>query len=266
MSAAFAFRRPGSGSFNAARALVVGVAGIAALWGAQTIWDRISIGADLTAVSSRILQDRAYDLQRLRTIYARTTDSCSHAFARGIIQLRIYEQSAGAELPTTGEERTRLERDIRASGQCDPNEAFFPLVTAAFTLADGHDDAFFLAIRQSYRSAPFENWIALRRSLLMLTHFAGLPDDLRRAAEAEFVNLVNSGLHREAAAIFDESGLDAQAALLDALQKSAEPSLHGAFLTRLIQRRAGPKPRFKRSRRLIENFSLPSGTSLQRSE
>jgi uncharacterized protein YjiS (DUF1127 family) len=252
------------------RLVMLSLAGAAALWGLEAISQRAEAGVDTRVVATRILQDKSYTTDRLLQIRGRMGrgDQCADpTFARAVVQLRIFEQSL---IPDSGllpeVEREDLEHRIEKVTVCEPNDGFFPLVSAALALSDGRQDRFLSELRHSYRNGPYENWIALRRSPLALTRFSDLPEDLQKKARAEFTNLINSGLHREAAAIFDVVPLDAQAAVLDAIQAGATPRLRSAFLTRLIEGRSRPRSRFKKSRGLIENFSLPSGTSLDRSE
>jgi hypothetical protein len=58
-------------------------------------------------------------------------------------------------------------------------------------------------MRMTYKFAPLEAWIALRRVRSLLPVLRFLPDDLRQKAEIDFRLLVQAGLYKEMAAAFD---------------------------------------------------------------
>ncbi|GGE48815.1 hypothetical protein GCM10007276_27470 [Agaricicola taiwanensis] len=242
------------------RLAIVAVAMVTGLWGLSAVMGRAKAGADVEVVARRILQERPYPVDRLSRLRAATDGThCEYRFARTVIQLRLFEEALTH--PTADDERRQLEADMSALAQCNPNEGFFPLVGAALALGNGDTAGFGSGLMTSYRNAPRENWIALRRSPLALERFDDLSPDLQRHAVEEFSNFVNSGMNDEAADIF--TGLDAETRghLIASLGTHTGAERRVSFFNTLLADRDKPR-KSSVSRKLIENFSLPSGTSL----
>jgi uncharacterized protein YjiS (DUF1127 family) len=241
------------------------VALAAGSWGVEAVAARVQTGADIEAVATRILQDKAYTRERL--VELRATDDHGHScaaprFELAVIQLRLFEQAfSSGDQQAAAVERRALDDSIAALMRCDPNESFFPLVSAALALGDSDEPLFIAELRRSYRNGPFENWVSLRRSPIALAHLDRLPPDLADQAVAEFTNLVNSGLNEDAETVFVGLPAETRGRLMAGLAERARPARHRSFINTLLAEQKKPR-KSRGARRVLETFSLPAGTSL----
>jgi hypothetical protein len=106
----------------------------------------------------------------------------------------------------------------------------------------------FRFLRMSYRVGPNEGWLSIRRNRVAIAIYPGLPDDLKQAAIAEFVQLVTSDLITEAADILAGPGRQVSDMLLARLQGADEKKLR--FLALLLAGRGMEDP--------FPQFAMPS--------
>lgn len=90
-------------------------------------------------------------------------------------------------------------------------------------LRDGFDGESLALLAASYRVAPRDGWLAVRRSPLALAAFSRMDAPLRGLVVDEFVGLVNSHLG-PTAEVFVTAGWAARGALLPALAGASEVS------------------------------------------
>lgn len=92
-----------------------------------------------------------------------------------------------------------LARDLLA---CSPRNGFAWLSLFWVTSQrDGFGERAIADLRRSYLYGPFEGWIALQRSRLVLARYSLLPTDLRTRAIEEYVGLLKAQFVSDAATI-----------------------------------------------------------------
>jgi hypothetical protein len=148
---------------------------------------------------------------------------CNPLELRGaaIIRLRLFEDAMSASDTRLADQRLKLLRSLvdQALG-CVPTEGFlwfiryWSAVNAGSSAADHFEE-----LRMSYVLAPFEGWIALRRSPYALAIYETLPADLKEMALNELVAIVASGFISDAVKILKGPGWQIRDQLLPRLEK-----------------------------------------------
>jgi hypothetical protein len=111
-----------------------------------------------------------------------------------IIRLRLFERTSFASAQERSSEQVELIQAIRNSLSCAPADGFLWLAMYFIGVNEkGLDSESINALRQSYRVAPHEGWIALKRSRVAFAGFNQLPPDLGEAAINEFVDMLHDG-------------------------------------------------------------------------
>jgi hypothetical protein len=119
-----------------------------------------------------------------------------------VIKLRMMEVSASQSYKNEAQRQSLLSL-IRTSLTCTPTDSFLWLALYSADGAANHfstDDPKYL--RMSYRLAPNDGWIALKRNRVAFESFHQLPSDLAETVINEFVQLVRNNLFVPAADIF----------------------------------------------------------------
>ena len=154
-----------------------------------------------------------------------------------IVRLRFAEEALADGVATS---ITRTEADLEAALlsalDCAPSDPLTWL--ALFWLQNntrGLQQDNFKALRLSYRFGPNEGWLALRRSRFALAVYPALPEDLKRQAIAEFVQLVRSNFIPDAAEIVLGPGRPIGNLLLSRLEGIDIVKLR--YLARLLESR-----------------------------
>jgi len=154
-----------------------------------------------------------------------------------IVRLRFAEEAV-VEGASSRIRQTEADLDaaLQSTLNCAPSD---PLTWfALFWLQNntrGLQQDNFKALRLSYRYGPNEGWLALRRSRFALAVYPALPDDLKRQAIDEFVQLVRSNFIPDAAEIVLGPGRPVSALLLSRLEGIDIVKLR--YLARLLQSR-----------------------------
>jgi hypothetical protein len=111
-----------------------------------------------------------------------------------IIRLRMFEMEDTRDVQLHAIHRKELKGSIRKSLSCSPADAFLWL--SLYWLESSGEDRgqseLIAYLRQSYSVGPHEGWVAVKRNPLAFAVFKRLPEDLRQAATAEFIDLINS--------------------------------------------------------------------------
>jgi hypothetical protein len=154
-----------------------------------------------------------------------------------IVRLRFAEEALAEGVAIS---ITRTEADLEAALlgalDCAPRDPLTWL--ALFWLQNntrGLQQDNFKALRLSYRFGPNEGWLALRRSRFALAVYPALPEDLKRQAIAEFVQLVRSNFIPDAAEIVLGPGRPIGNLLLSRLEGIDIVKLR--YLARLLESR-----------------------------
>jgi hypothetical protein len=136
-----------------------------------------------------------------------------------------------------------LERRTKEALEREPTDAFLWLTLFWLNTRQAQslsaDDCRYL--RMSYSVGPNEAWIAVKRNSLIWRFYPDIPADLVDAAAAEFVGLINSWLHHQAAAIVAGPGWPARDILLKQLKNAAAAQRQG-FIDALRSRRPDDFP------------------------
>lgn len=204
---------------------------------APTLWSQPSMAQTARKIVGGEQYARAF-LAELAEATQRSLrpDRCEPVARRtlAVVRLRLAEEAVASGdgagiLQTQSDLATAL---LDALG-CAPTDPLLWL--ALFWLQNstrGLQQDNFKALRLSYRFGPNEGWLALRRSRFALAVYPALPDDLKRQASDEFVQLVKSDFITDAADILVGPGRPISDLLLSRLEGIDIVKLK--FLARLL--------------------------------
>jgi hypothetical protein len=137
-----------------------------------------------------------------------------------IVRVRLAEEAiSDGDRALIEQTQSAGETFLRRSLLCTPTDPF--LWFALFWMQNssrGLQQDNFRLLRLSYRVGPNEGWLSIRRNRVAIAIYPSLPDDLKQAATAEFVQLVRSDLITEAADILAGPGRPVSKMLLTRLQ------------------------------------------------
>jgi hypothetical protein len=149
---------------------------------------------------------------------------CNPLEMRGaaIVRLRLVEDAIDASDTHLADQRLKsLRTSVDLALGCAPTEGFLWFIRYWGAIHSGGSASdHFQEIRMSYVLAPFEGWIALRRSPYALAIYDSLPADIKEMAVNEFVAIVASGFIGEAAKILRGPGWPIRDQLLPRLDKA----------------------------------------------
>lgn len=166
-------------------------------------------------------------------------DICEPATRRtlAVIRLRLAEEAVSSGAAAAIEQsQWNLDSALLSAFACAPSDPLLWL--ARFWLQNnmrGLREDNFTALRLSYQFGANEGWLALRRSRFALAIYPALPEDLKRRALEEFVQLVKSDFMTDAADIVVKQGRPISAMLLSHLKGIDIMKLR--FLARLLDGR-----------------------------
>lgn len=184
--------------------------GIAAIVWAVIVLPRFWTEASAYQAASRIIAGDVYSQESLAALAASLELDGKiwvHPAALGpasIIQLRQTEETiARGEQGDIKSRLLALDRTISNSLTSSPYAAYQWLALYwTENRINGFNPRYLQYLRLSYEVGPREGWVAIKRSRIALGLFAALTDDLKEAALSEFVGLVRSQFHADAADIF----------------------------------------------------------------
>jgi hypothetical protein len=192
------------------RVYLVGLGALAVLWAAQ-VFPAAWRDSTLEKTASRIIEGQKYKLNDLLD-FVPLIDDVEHSIvcrpislhSAAVIRLRLAEEAIkAADRPKIDKALDDLIVSIRNSLRCAPADSFLWLVLFwAENTRNGFNSRYLDYLRLSYKLGPYEGWVALKRCQFAFTFFEHLPPAVAEQALAEFVGLVNSWLHREAAEMF----------------------------------------------------------------
>ncbi|PPQ16841.1 hypothetical protein CV770_24225 [Bradyrhizobium sp. AC87j1] len=189
--------------------LTFGLAGIAAVVWASTVFPVFRMSTPVREIASRILADDRFKPGVIDGVLASIDRSpelplMSHAVTRteAILRVRWAEEAMMRRGTDEGDLRAAIsEQKVRHSLTISPVDSFLWLKLYSLSSAlHGFDVRNIAYLDQSYATGPFEGWIALQRNRLALAAFSMLSEVTRQKAEIEFAAIVDSGFV-EAAAI-----------------------------------------------------------------
>src|ERR1700733_10942791 len=141
---------------------------------------------------------------------AETRELCNPVEMRGaaIIRLRLVEDAINASDTQLADQRLKsLRSSVDLALGCVPTEGFLWFIRYWSAINAGSPAGeHFEELRMSYLLAPFEGWIAFRRSPYVLAIYDALPADLKESALNEMVAIITSGFISEAVNILQGPG------------------------------------------------------------
>lgn len=178
----------------------IAFAGSAVAWCLSTGMTEI-VAAPSVNMSRRLLQDATFTQNELEAASSAVGGlrNAGAATARAIIALRLYEMMSASPEPVTTvieERRQDAEAAVREALVLAPGNGFLWYALFALKLQpDGTPDPATLPfLAKSYELAPWEGWVAIRRSPTLMPMRAHLPEELRKKAEAEFRVLLKQNI------------------------------------------------------------------------
>jgi hypothetical protein len=188
--------------------------GSAIVWG-LTVFPILWQQSFLQRIAADIKARTPFADDALRNVTARLDDAEQAVHCRpsalqagAIIRIRLLEDaiSAGSR-GQINDGMDKLQRSLEESLSCAPSDPFLWMVLYWLNVTqNGFEPKYIAQLRLSYRSGPYEGWIALKRNQLALSMYQTLPQDVAAAAVDEFVSLINTGGSDDAAATFVRSG------------------------------------------------------------
>ncbi|QOG22154.1 MULTISPECIES: hypothetical protein [Bradyrhizobium] len=155
----------------------------------------------LNGFATRILASDRFDrlealLPELKTAELRVPCNPIELRSDVIIRTRLYEEAVAAADPKRADQQLMGAREaLDETIACAPTEGFLWFIRYWIRINQGAPAGPELAsLAMSYRLAPVEGWIAVRRNVYSLAVYELLAEDQKRAVRAEFATLVNSGL------------------------------------------------------------------------
>lgn len=208
--------------------LAVGLAALLPAAWAITILSSPRHSIELNDIANRIMSGDAFRLAPLSGFEKLLTAAddravCSPLEMRGaaIIRLRQFEDAVNAsDTHLADQSLASLRSSIDRALGCVPTEGFLWFVrywsaVHAGAAASDHIEE----LRMSYLLAPYEAWIALRRSPYTLAIYDTLPADLKEMALNELVAIVASGFIGEAVKSLQGSAWPIRTQFLPRLEK-----------------------------------------------
>jgi hypothetical protein len=132
--------------------------------------------------------------------FAESRAICNPREMRGtaIIRLRLFEDAINASDTRLADQRLKsLRSSVDHALGCVPTEGFLWFIRYWKRYQCGQSGGeHFEELRMSYSLAPFEGWIAFRRSPYVLAFYDALPADLKESALNETVAIINLGIYQ----------------------------------------------------------------------
>lgn len=155
----------------------------------------------LNGFATRILASDRFDqlealVPNLESAEARSPCDAIELRSDVVIRTRLHEEAVAAADPKRADRHLKgLDQAVDRAIACAPTEGFLWFIRYWVRINQGAEVAPQLEnLLMSYRQAPVEGWIAVRRNAYALAVFELLPEDQRRAVLTEFAAMVNSGL------------------------------------------------------------------------
>lgn len=141
------------------------------------------------------------------------------AQAAAIIAIQRAEIALESEVgpqPTNRFQPTEIA--LEAALRCSPADGFLWYALAWLTsVSSGDAKKISALLRHSYRTAPFEGWIVVRRNALILSLLDLVEPDIAALGRREFALIVDNGFYNEAYALLTGPGWPARETLLSSL-------------------------------------------------
>ncbi|MGB9187096.1 MAG: hypothetical protein WCB34_03760 [Methylovirgula sp.] len=212
------------------RIALCGLGAIACLWGLTTFpifWSESTIDK----IGGRIASGEPFKRESLLALRpqldalehrAWPTPESLHNVA--LIELRLAELELGSGSPIAGNAQfERAQIAIESALRAVPSDGFMWFALFWLTKTrDGYRQESLPYLRMSYRVAPHEGWIAVRRNRVAVSILSILPADLAETVITEFRNLVSSGFVEPAAEILTGPGWGNRELLLTGLANAPE--------------------------------------------
>ena len=159
------------------------------------------------AMAHRLLLDATYTPDEMRGALAlsQAIPTSRAAVSASVLALGLFEQDgAHRTQDVISRAHDEAEKTIISALRLSPQQGF--LWFALYSLRkqrsgpDVPSDVAFLAM--SYRYAPLEGWIAIRRSPLVLPLAPALPNDIQQAVRLEFQTLLQQNIEPAVRSVF----------------------------------------------------------------
>jgi hypothetical protein len=213
---------------NAIARLLLGLSAFLTAGWAVAFLSNPDASVQLNDIANRIMSGDAFQQkplpasdQLLATAEGRAF--CNPLEMRGaaIIRLRLVEDAINASDTRLVDRRLKsLQSSVDRALGCVPTEGFLWFMRYWGAIhAGGSASDHFDELRMSYVLAPYEGWVALRRSPYTLAVYGSLPDDLKEMARNEFVGIVASDFIGDAVKILQGPGWPVRDQLLPRLDQ-----------------------------------------------
>ena len=177
---------------------VVGCLGIA--WGVSNI-ARGEAADDFRDIETRVLQfegfSQATETRVLASTAAQDVSACDNHAQHALLLMEIPLVDAALRsgaLDALNQRTTSLGARAKQALSCTPRDSLVWLVLFGLQTAHGVLDAHtFELLAMSYKTAPNEAWIAVRRILLAVPVIRSAPGPMQETILTEFQNLITNG-------------------------------------------------------------------------
>lgn len=189
----------------------------------------------LNGFATRILASDRFDgleslVPSLEASEARSPCDAIELRSDVVIRTRLHEEAVAAADPKRADRYLKgLREAVDRAIACAPTEGFLWFIRYWVRINQGAEVGPQLEnLAMSYRQAPVEGWIAVRRNAYALAVYELLAEDQKRAVVSEFAALVNSGLLAVAVRNLLGPGWPVRERLLLALERT-DPALRYHF-------------------------------------
>jgi hypothetical protein len=154
-------------------------------------------------MSALVLLDRSFTRTELDDALAEPGISPQ---AAGVLSLKRFEMelAANAESPAVETWRRRADAAVVDALAASPQQGYFWFALFALRWSGQESElaTHVPLLDMSYRLAPFEGWVAMRRTLIAMPIADHLPAAVRDSARAEFFGLVAKGIEQPIGRVF----------------------------------------------------------------
>ncbi|WP_271538531.1 hypothetical protein [Bradyrhizobium sp. CCBAU 45321] len=200
----------------------------------------LGINRSIKSTATAILAGQKFDSRNIRKAASSPPSSYSYTDVRAAAITHLYLAETGlAEGDSALTDRSLGEAKHQAINaiRLSPNDGFLWMSLSWIDILDqGLSTNLNAFLASSYRTAPNEGWIALRRLPMALGAYSNLSDINRRSAIRDFDGLVEAMLTREVGQILENAPAQLRAELLASL---ASAEVKAKFLLGKELRRRG---------------------------
>lgn len=200
----------------------------AVVWWATTALPIFYFSIAAHEITDRIVADQRFRPRVLRGALdemGRTPTRFAQASlirAQSLVALRVSEEAFGSKSTEEADRQvTAAEQLVRKSLELNAADAFLWLMLYSIQITrEGFDADKLLYLDESYKSGPYEGWIALRRNRLSLSVFPTMTAATQERVVSEFAALVDANFTDESMSNLTGVGWLQRERLLAALERT----------------------------------------------